>query len=66
MKPRRRDRVAWPAEPGGAPHDRTMPSAASDPDARSDLIGRRGELEAIDRFVERVRDASASVLVIGN
>ena len=35
-------------------------------DARSDLIGRRGELEAVDRFVERARDGLASVLVIGD
>ncbi|HEY8847544.1 MAG TPA: ATP-binding protein, partial [Candidatus Limnocylindrales bacterium] len=35
-------------------------------DARSELIGRRGELEAVDRFVERVRDGLASFLVIGD
>jgi hypothetical protein len=29
----------------------------------SDLIGRRGELEAVDRFVERAREGLASFLV---
>ncbi|HEY8799044.1 MAG TPA: AAA family ATPase, partial [Candidatus Limnocylindrales bacterium] len=30
------------------------------------MIGRRGELEAVDRFVERARDGLASFLVIGD
>ena len=35
-------------------------------DSRSDLIGRRGELEAVDRFVERARGGLASLIVIGD
>jgi DNA-binding CsgD family transcriptional regulator len=33
---------------------------------RSDLIGRRGELEAVDRFVDRAGGGLASLLVIGD
>ena len=34
-------------------------------DVRTDVIGRRGELEAVDRFVERARRGLGSLLIIG-
>src|SRR5947208_9102082 len=42
-----------------------FPGAAQS-DASSDVIGRRSELDVVDRFVERARGGLASLLIVGD
>ena len=38
---------------------------AQESDARTDLIGRRGELDAVERSIERARTGLASIVLVG-